>query len=58
MVSALLRLTEISAGSICLAGRDIRTMPLQELRRQIGYVAQTTFLFEVGTAEGLYRFRV
>lgn len=47
LVAALLRLTETRAGAILLDGRDCRTVPLQTLRRAIGVVPQTPFLFQV-----------
>ena len=46
-MAALLRLTEIERGAICLAGQDVRSVPLAALRQRIGYVPQATFLFEV-----------
>ena len=39
------RLIEPSAGTIELFGRDIRALPVHELRRGIGYVIQQTGLF-------------
>jgi ATP-binding cassette subfamily B multidrug efflux pump len=45
-VAALLpRLFDVSAGQILLDGRDIRTLPLAQLRRSIGFVPQDPFLF-------------
>ena len=42
-----MRLTETRAGAILLDGRDCRTVPLQSLRRSVGVVPQTPFLFQV-----------
>ncbi len=39
------RLVEPSAGTITVAGRDIGSMPVHELRRTIGYVIQQIGLF-------------
>lgn len=39
------RLIEPTSGSITVAGRDIGTMPVHELRRTIGYVIQQIGLF-------------
>jgi ATP-binding cassette subfamily B multidrug efflux pump len=39
------RLADVSDGQILLDGRDIRTLPLQQLRRSIGFVPQDPFLF-------------
>ncbi|KAL0053237.1 hypothetical protein WJX82_002974 [Trebouxia sp. C0006] len=53
LVAALLRLTETRAGAILLDGRDCRTVPLQTLRRAIGVVPQTPFLFQGSIRENL-----
>jgi ATP-binding cassette, subfamily B, multidrug efflux pump len=45
LVQLLPRLHDVTAGSITLDGRDVRTIPLGELRRAIGYVPQDPFLF-------------
>lgn len=42
-----MRLTETRAGAVLLDGRDCRTVPLHTLRRAIGVVPQTPFLFQV-----------
>ena len=47
LVAALLRLTERCDGCIMLDGRDIRTIPLRQLRSTAGVVPQTPFLFDV-----------
>jgi ATP-binding cassette subfamily B multidrug efflux pump len=39
------RLFDVSAGQILLDGRDIRALPLAQLRRSIGFVPQDPFLF-------------
>jgi ATP-binding cassette, subfamily B, multidrug efflux pump len=45
-VAALLpRLFDVGSGQILLDGRDIRTLPLAQLRRSIGFVPQDPFLF-------------
>lgn len=49
LVSALLRLTEVNDGQILIDGRDCRTVSLPVLRRAIGVVPQTPFLFKVRT---------
>ncbi|DBA85738.1 TPA: hypothetical protein ACH3X1_005304 [Trebouxia sp. C0004] len=53
LVAALLRLTETKAGAILLDGKDCRTVPLQTLRRAIGVVPQTPFLFQGSIRENL-----
>jgi ATP-binding cassette subfamily B multidrug efflux pump len=39
------RLYDVSSGEVRIDGKDIRTLPLSELRRMIGYVPQDPFLF-------------
>ncbi len=46
------RLIEPTSGTIDLFGRDIRTMPVHELRRGIGYVIQQAGLFPHLTVAG------
>jgi len=45
LVQLLPRLFDIDAGAVLLDGRDIRTLPLGWLRRQVGLVPQDPFLF-------------
>ena len=45
LVQLLPRLFDVEAGSVLLDGRDIRTLPLGWLRRQVGLVPQDPFLF-------------
>jgi ATP-binding cassette subfamily B multidrug efflux pump len=45
LAQLLLRLFDVEAGSVLLDGRDVRTLPLGWLRRQVGLVAQDPFLF-------------
>lgn len=41
----LLRFLEPSSGSICIDGRDISKIRVQDLRRLVGFVSQDVFLF-------------
>jgi len=50
LISLLLRFYDIPRGQILLDGKDIRTIDLQDLRRQFGIVLQDPFLF-TGTIE-------
>src|SRR5215831_14246630 len=50
LISLLLRFYDIQRGQILLEGKDIRTINLQDLRRQFGIVLQDPFLF-TGTIE-------
>ena len=36
---------EVNRGSICIGGRDIKDIPIEELRRNIGMVLQEPFLY-------------
>jgi ATP-binding cassette subfamily B protein len=44
-VNLIPRMYDPSSGSILIDGRDIRTIPLAGLRRTIGFVPQSNFLF-------------
>jgi ATP-binding cassette subfamily B protein len=54
LISLLLRFYDIQRGQILLDGIDIRTIQLQDLRRQFGIVLQDPFLFS-GTIESNVR---
>ena len=45
IVNLLTRFYDIDAGQISIDGQDIRTIKLDDLRRQVGLVLQDTFLF-------------
>jgi ATP-binding cassette, subfamily B, multidrug efflux pump len=45
LVSLIPRLFDPPPGTLWVDGRDVRQWPLRELRRNIGYVPQETFLF-------------
>jgi ATP-binding cassette subfamily B protein len=45
LVNLIMRFYELNAGRITLDGRDISTMPRDELRAKIGMVLQDTWLF-------------
>ena len=45
LVNALFRMSELSSGRIVIAGSDISTLHLHELRRSLCYVAQDPVLF-------------
>jgi ATP-binding cassette subfamily B multidrug efflux pump len=47
------RLYDVSAGEIRFDGRDIRAMPLAELRRTMAYVPQDPFLFSTSLRRNL-----
>ena len=45
MVNLLARVYDVTGGEILIDGVDVREIPLEALRRSIGYVPQETFLF-------------
>ena len=55
IVRLMLRFYDPDAGRVRMAGRDLRTLPLAELRDRIAVVHQDTYLFH-GTVEDNLRF--
>ncbi len=53
LVNLLARLNDPTEGQVCLDGHDVRDLPLDVLRRNIGYVPQDTFLFSVPLRENV-----
>ena len=53
VVWLMLRFFDPQEGAIRLGGRDLRDIPLEELRRQISVVTQDTYLFHGTVAENL-----
>ncbi len=47
------RLFDVTAGQILLDGRDIRSLPVAQVRRSIGFVPQDPFLFSTTVRENL-----
>ncbi len=45
LVSLIPRLYEPASGTVLFNGQDIRTIPLDQLRKKIGFVPQNNFLF-------------
>ena len=45
LINLLMRLYDVDSGRILLDGVDIRSLPTEDLHRQIGVVLQDTFLF-------------
>jgi ATP-binding cassette subfamily B protein len=53
-IAALLpRLFDVGGGQVLLDGRDIRSVPLAQLRRSIGFVPQDPFLFSTTVRENI-----
>jgi len=53
VVNLLTRFYEIDSGQITIDGRDLRTIPKDELRRQLGIVLQDTYLFSGTVADNI-----
>ena len=53
----LLRLYDPDSGTVLLDGRDIRTLPREELRKKFGVVFQNDFLAEGSIADNIRFFR-
>jgi ATP-binding cassette subfamily B protein len=53
LVNLLARVRDPDEGVVLIDGQDIRALPLDELRRGIGYVPQDTFLFSVPLRENV-----
>lgn len=53
VVNLLTRFYEIDSGQITIDGRDLRTIPKDELRRQLGIVLQDTYLFSGTVADNV-----
>lgn len=47
LLSLLPRLFDVGGGAVCIDGRDVRTIPLAQLRTALGTVPQDPFLFSV-----------
>jgi ATP-binding cassette subfamily B protein len=53
MVNLIPRLYDVTGGALLIDGHDIRTVPLDVLRTNIGYVPQETFLFSDTISENI-----
>ena len=53
LVNLLPRLHDVSSGAIRIDGRDIRTLPLKQVRKAIGFVPQDPFLFSTRIGENI-----
>ncbi|MBI3587391.1 MAG: ABC transporter ATP-binding protein [Ignavibacteriales bacterium] len=53
LVNLIPRLYDISDGNLLIDGKDIKTIPLEVLRSNIGYVPQETFLFSDTLADNI-----
>ena len=53
LVNLLARVRDPDEGQVLIDGHDIRTLPLDDLRRGLGYVPQDTFLFSLPLRENV-----
>jgi ATP-binding cassette subfamily B protein len=53
LVRLLPRLYDAPPGSLFVDGHDVRTLPLETLRRAVGFIPQETFLFSVTVRENV-----
>lgn len=53
LVNLLARVRDPDEGQVLIDGQDIRTLPLDQLRRSIGYIPQDTFLFSLPLRENV-----
>ena len=53
VVSLLLGFFELQRGEVLVGGRDLRQLPLDELRALVGVVAQDTYLFHASVRDNL-----
>jgi len=53
LVSLIARLMDPTSGTVTFGGADLRQFDPEELRRQIGFVPQETFLFSATLAENI-----
>ncbi len=53
LVKLILRFYDVTKGSLCLDGVDLRDLKLKELRKAIGFVSQDIFLFHGTVRENI-----
>lgn len=53
LIKLLLRLYDPDQGQVCLDGQDLKTLDLQDLRRQIALVSQDVYLFHGSLRENI-----
>jgi ATP-binding cassette subfamily B multidrug efflux pump len=53
LVNLIPRLYDVTKGQVLIDGIDVREIPLEELRKSIGYVPQETFLFSESIEENI-----
>jgi ATP-binding cassette subfamily B protein len=53
LVSLIPRILEVDSGQVLIDGLDVRRIPLEVLRKSVGYASQDTFLFSTSLAENV-----
>ncbi|MBI5471900.1 MAG: ABC transporter ATP-binding protein [Ignavibacteriae bacterium] len=53
LVNMMSRMYDVTSGELCIDGRNVKEIPLQALRSNIGYVPQETFLFSDTISENI-----
>ncbi|MCA1481511.1 ATP-binding cassette domain-containing protein, partial [Bradyrhizobium sp. NBAIM08] len=53
LLNLIPRLLDPSSGRVAIDGIDLRDLPVEDLRRQIGFVPQETFLFSATVGENI-----
>jgi ATP-binding cassette subfamily B protein len=53
LVNLIPRLYDVSEGQLLIDGRDVKSIPLEVLRANVGYVQQETFLFSDSIMENI-----
>ena len=53
LINLIGRFYDVNSGHVLVDGKDVRDYPLDELRHQIGYVAQDALLFSATIAENI-----
>ncbi|MBI5464093.1 MAG: ABC transporter ATP-binding protein [Ignavibacteriales bacterium] len=53
LINLIPRLYDVTEGTLLIDGKDVRSLPLEVLRLNIGYVPQETFLFSESIADNI-----
>ncbi len=53
LISLIARVFDVRSGQVTIDGVDVRMIPLEMLRRNVGYVTQETFLFSMPISENI-----
>ncbi|MEZ3117002.1 ABC transporter ATP-binding protein [Halobaculum sp. MBLA0147] len=53
LVKLLVRFYDVEGGTVSVDGHDVRDVTIRSLRRHVGYVGQSPFLFDTSVAENI-----